>query len=268
MGLASDLQVITPRAAAYYIKQGKQFGSQMVINQGNQTLNGLAVHREVLAECGFSGKDEVRLREGVEMLDGLLGDRGGEKGRRKGLTKREGRLVGEAKQSVAKGLVVVEGVISDLRNDDSKEAEQAQGDLEVMREAIQRGAKNEDTLPGAMRDLHKALSHPKAVALADDRGGVALREVLLVQADGLKKIQEARALRPGTPEHTARLDLLDGIVLELVRRARKSAKAAARAKGQPVIERAFLLDQLYSSDSQHDDDDATDNTDAVSINQT
>lgn len=139
-------------------------------------------------------------------------------------------------QSVATGLVIVDGVISDLLNDDSRDATQTQDELALMRNTIHLGAKNEDTLPGALHDLHGALSHPKAATLMDERGGAALREVLLEQADGLKNIQEARALRSWTPEHTERLDLLDGIVLELVRRARKSAKAAARAKGQTACD--------------------------------
>ncbi len=220
------------------------------------------MHREALAACGFVGKDEAKLKDAVGMLDASVGDRGGEKGRRKGLTKQEGRLVEGAKQSVAQGLVIVDGVISDLRDDDSKDAEQAQSELEVMRDTIKRDAKDEDKLPGALRDLHKTLSHPKAAALVNERGGEALKGVLLGQADGLKAIKENRALRPGTPEHTERLDLLDGIVLELVRRARKSARAAARAKGQPSIERAFLLDQLYSGDSQSADADDNTDTDA------
>lgn len=48
-----------------------------MIKQGNQTLNGLTVHREgALAKCGFVKKDEARLKKAVEMLDASVGDRG------------------------------------------------------------------------------------------------------------------------------------------------------------------------------------------------
>jgi hypothetical protein len=44
---------------------------------------------------------------------------------------------------------------------------------------------------------------------------------------------------------TAMLDLLDGIVVQNVRRARRAAKAAGRKIGNAAILKEFKLDKLY-----------------------
>jgi len=49
----------------------------------------------------------------------------------------------------------------------------------------------------------------------------------------------------GTPTETARLDLVDGLIVELCRAARRAARAAARALGRPEIAKAFELTHLY-----------------------
>jgi len=49
----------------------------------------------------------------------------------------------------------------------------------------------------------------------------------------------------GTPEETAQLDLIDGIIVGLTRSAREAAVSAAKALGEPAIKAAFRLNQLY-----------------------
>lgn len=255
--MEKELQKLSARAKERYIKAGKKFGSELVVKQGNQTLNALVVHGVVLALHGFSAKDAERLGWGVKQLEEALANRGEEQGRRKGMSKIEMRQVRDGKLAAKQGASVLGGVIAALRDEDGADAERLQLELEVERTQIKRDAKNADRVPATLRHLHKVLSNPKVATWADERGGEALKATLLEQADRLDTLQKDRALRPGTSEHTEHMDLLDGIVLDLVRRASQSAKSAAKSKGQASIERAFILDQIYT---HRDDSDATDAT--------
>jgi hypothetical protein len=49
----------------------------------------------------------------------------------------------------------------------------------------------------------------------------------------------------GTRVETEQLDLLDGIIVTLVRNARKAARAAAKRLGKPSLVADFELTKLY-----------------------
>jgi hypothetical protein len=51
----------------------------------------------------------------------------------------------------------------------------------------------------------------------------------------------------GTPEETQRLDQIDGIIIDICRRARDAAVAASKHLGDPAILKAFKLDKLYAA---------------------
>lgn len=50
--------------------------------------------------------------------------------------------------------------------------------------------------------------------------------------------------RSGTPIETERLDVLDGIVIELVRQARAAARVAATITGNQALAQAYAIDDL------------------------
>lgn len=66
----------------------------------------------------------------------------------------------------------------------------------------------------------------------------------------LELITKARAEHSvpfGTPEQTAKLNLLDGLLVTLLRQVRRAARAAARKHARPEIAKAFELNKLYSA---------------------
>ena len=78
------------------------------------------------------------------------------------------------------------------------------------------------------------LTHPESGRERSRRDGSRLRASVA-----------ARAGSPGTPAETEQLDLLDGIIVALVRGARKAARAAAKRLGTPALTADFELTKLY-----------------------
>jgi|JI10StandDraft_1071094.scaffolds.fasta_scaffold287400_3 hypothetical protein len=54
------------------------------------------------------------------------------------------------------------------------------------------------------------------------------------------------ARRPGTPDDTERLDVLDGMIIELVRQARAAARVASTLTGNQALAQAYAIDDLLS----------------------
>ena len=70
---------------------------------------------------------------------------------------------------------------------------------------------------------------------------------LVEQAGALRAQARSATGARGTPEATERLDLIDGIILELVRQAQKAADVAGKELGEPALAKVFALTALYGS---------------------
>lgn len=76
------------------------------------------------------------------------------------------------------------------------------------------------------------------------RGGADLPAKLRAQAAALDAAHAAAQVRTGTPEQTATLDLIDGLMIEQLRAIRRLARRAATHHGDPSIADAFSLAAL------------------------
>jgi hypothetical protein len=76
------------------------------------------------------------------------------------------------------------------------------------------------------------------------RNGAGLGAQLRTQAEQLDRDHHAALVRQGTPEHTAKLDLIDGLLIERLRAIRKIARRASTRVGDPTIADAFSLAAL------------------------
>jgi hypothetical protein len=79
------------------------------------------------------------------------------------------------------------------------------------------------------------------------RGGPKAITDLAAHAGALRAAAQTSSVGPGTPEQTERLNLIDGIILELVREARAAADSAGKALGEPSLVTAFALTELYGT---------------------
>ncbi len=99
-------------------------------------------------------------------------------------------------------------------------------------------AKQLDALQGALKDSVIADA-------AKNQGGPQAVIDLKSAAKALRDAAKAKAEPRGTPVETETLDLIDGIIVSLVRMAREAADAAARELSEPAIATAFELSAIY-----------------------
>ncbi|MBK9264693.1 MAG: hypothetical protein IPM54_33535 [Polyangiaceae bacterium] len=93
--------------------------------------------------------------------------------------------------------------------------------------------------------LQAMLKEPAIADAAKDRGGPKVVTDLAAYAQALRDAAKAKAEPRGTPVETETLDLIDGIIVSLVRMAREAAEAAARESSEPAMATAFELSALY-----------------------
>jgi hypothetical protein len=95
--------------------------------------------------------------------------------------------------------------------------------------------------------LGDALKNKVVAAEAKEQGGPEAVAELEASIAALRKADQEDVGVRGTPVETMKLDLLDGIIVQQVRRARRAALAASKRLGNPALVEAFKLDKLYRS---------------------
>jgi hypothetical protein len=245
-----DLSTLSPKARAEYIRIGRQYGSTDTLAQANQTLTGLGKYAPELVRHGFSLGDGTRL-EGAR--DGLI-EAGVGRNEKVGARKVTSHAYVDA---LAHGKAKREDARSILDNakralSESVDATAVAG-VNVIKAALQQtrsaGADGEK-LAGHLDTLRLALGDPSVIAEVSGRGGLDAGMDLQIAADALRAASKERAGAPGTPgtpAETEQLNLLDGIIVGLVRGARKAARPAAKRLGMPALMADFELTKLYAS---------------------
>lgn len=223
-------------------KTGQGFSSPDSLEQAYLTLSGLEKFRAELEQYGgFTAADETELVDARDhhLIAGVDRDEAIAKRKSTNQTLLEAQFDGKEKRSRAR-MILMNGRSRLLR----------QGKREAVR-AID-AAIDTTTSAGSDPDaLRRQLGVLAAVITdnADVAGAIPNAEALATElTTAAATIQAAHAVKPvggGTPTETAALDLVDGLIVELCRAARRAARAAARALGRPEIAKAFELKALY-----------------------
>ncbi len=245
--MAFDPLTIAPEARAHYIRIGKRFGSDDTLAQADKTLAALRDYGDSVARTGFGSgqasiltdvRDELsaasvhrlEARADKKVTDAALLDamRDGKTARftvRAALSAARFQLFNAGDQASVNDIDAVLDRTSSAGADAAKLASQLEALDEVAQEA------------------------PVAAALGDQAAD--LHTQLQARVDALHTARAEKAAPHGTPAATEDLDLLDGLIVTLVRTARKAARAAARLEGTPAIAKSFELDQLYKTSRGH-----------------
>jgi hypothetical protein len=148
-------------------------------------------------------------------------------------------------------------VLQNSRSDLWESAEQAAGEalreLDTALEQTRTAEKDAEKLAVQLGVLLRVLggakaqpAHPLLVKAAQLRGGEAAVKALSLQVASLQ--EAAKQGSPGgTATETEEMDLLDGIIVTLTRKARKAAREADKKAGTKSLSKEFALDKLYQS---------------------
>lgn len=238
-----NLDTIAPKRRLEYIIVGRQYGSQLTLDQADDFLEALAEYAAHLVSRGFAPRDVDRL---MELRDALLESgilRGSAQAAVTAATAAYSKALGRGKQARRDADVILRAAQTDLADAGNEELVSR---IEIALRSTASAGANGEQLRAQLATLREVLVlEPVAAATADRGGAAAVTEIDAAVAE-LRAAEQARPGKPGTPEETERLDLIDGMIVDLVRRARRAARAAAKALGKPAIAEAFELRALYA----------------------
>lgn len=237
-----QLDEIKPAARDHYRSLGAQYGPDDVRDQGQKTANALTEFGSFLRPQGFVEADTTRL--GELLVEHAAGD-----------AQRESKKI--AKKTTNKALVnaMLDGKKvrrqgrSVLLNSRRPLFEQGQlavvASIDSALAQTQSAGADPAVLATQLKLLQDTLTAEAIAAVAAERGGTEALAALQLAADTLRSADQDKTVPRGTPTQTAHLDLIEGMIIVLVRDARRAARAAADALGRPEIAKAFELDELY-----------------------
>ncbi len=102
-----------------------------------------------------------------------------------------------------------------------------------------------EKMASQLDQLGVVLADPEVVTATVNSGGPKAVLDTAARAASLRAVSQSAAVPRGTPEETEKLDLIDGLILGLVRQARDCAETAAKELGEPSMVSAFELTKLY-----------------------
>jgi hypothetical protein len=242
-----DLEKLPNARKLKLIRLGEQFGSQDTLDQANQTLGAYKIHGPLLKTSGFGAKHAAEL-EGAR--DGLVAagvGREAAKGKKKVTGEAYVAAYSQAATARINARAVLAGVKEDLEASDAAEAAEAERIVASALRQTRAAAKKAEPLAQQLALLVPALKDAVVAKEAADQGGPEALADLEASIAALRKADQEDVGVRGTPVETEKLDLLDGIIVQQVRRARRAALAASKRLGNPALVEAFKLDKLYRS---------------------
>jgi polyhydroxyalkanoate synthesis regulator phasin len=240
-----DLNAYTGEARKRLIYLGRQYSSEDTLKQADKTLAGLKTYGAPLILFGFSKRDAALLGDARDTLIAAGVTRSAVQGSRKVTNKDYDGAIKEGKLSREGARSVLDGALRELRLTAKEEAGSATNELETTLAQTSQTSDDASILANQLELLQATLQRESLKEVLAERGGPEISKGLPEQIKSLRSAASKDVAPRGTPEETERLDLTDGIIIELVRSAKKSAKVLSKRLGQPSILVSFALDHLY-----------------------
>lgn len=244
-----NLEAIPAEAAAKLTLIGESFSSPDALGQAYITLKGLEDFRAELEQYGgFAAEDEQELADARDhhLIAGV--DRDEAIANRKSTNQTLLEAMFDAKEKRSRARNILMNARSRLQRKGKRDAVRA---IDAAIDTTTSAGSDPDALRRQLGVLAGVITDN-----ADVAGAVRNAEALATElTTASATVQAAHAVKPvggGTPTETARLDLVDGLIVELCRAARRAARAAARALGRPEIAKAFELTRLYKKTRRAD----------------
>jgi hypothetical protein len=242
-----DLDKIPQPLRGKLIKLGEQFSSQDTLDQANQTLSAYKTNADALKGSGFAPQHAKELEAARDGLVEAGVGRQEARGRKKVTGKAYVDAMNGAQSARVNARAVLMGVKEDLEGSADAGAPAVERDVEAVLKQTRVAPDKAEPLAQQLAQLAGALKNKEIAAAATDQGGPEALAAAEGAIAALRKADQEDVGGRGTPVETETLDLLDGIIVRHVRRARRAAEAAARRLGNPALVEAFRLDKLYRS---------------------
>ena len=241
--MALDLDAFPAKVRLKQINLGRGFGSEDTLAQANQTLLAHGKYAAAVAADGFVAADATRL---AEARDGLIAagvGREAAKGEKKTTSKAYVAAMNAAQTVRLSARSILEGARDDL--EEAGDEATADG-VTTLLDATKASPDLAEPMAVQVDLLRGKLEEATVKAKSDARGGVGAAGKLVAAAAALRKADGEDTGGVGTPAETQRLDQLDGIIIGLVRKARRAGVAAGKRLGDPALAGGFRLDKLYA----------------------
>ena len=225
---------------------GEQFGTSDVLRQLERFHEADRQTGAIPASFGFTESDKTQLGQLAAAITDASGVRLDTRVARSTSTDDYREAVSAGKSAVRTTRAVLSNTVAALGlvpGADSKETRSA------IRAALDRlGAigRSKTKLQEQLRLLITTLGESKIAGAAAERGGADALTALAKAIETIAAKTEPAAKVPGTPADTRRLNLLEGLAVSLLRRARAAARAWASAKKDPTLARPYELEFLYA----------------------
>ncbi len=240
-----DFNKFAPERRAELIKKGKAYSSRETLAQANQTLISLKLHGSKLVNHGFNALDAAELESARDALAASGVGREQRLVDKRTVSMTQGAEMNRAQTLRIRSIAMLNAARRMLRDDTSEASMAAVLVIDATLERHKAAPPTPELMAVQLEALRDVLAHPAIAKAAKSRGGTELASALTPQVIALRAVNQASDSRGGTPEETETLNLLDGVIVELVRGARHAARAAARALGEPTVAEAFKLTALY-----------------------
>jgi hypothetical protein len=227
------------------IETGRYFASEDTLDQANQTLGALVESGELIADFGFGEEDKEDLTEGRDLLVDAGVARADKRAGKKTTSAKFVAALKKGKNARRRSRAVLGSGVQQLRKSSDALSQTAAQEARAVLEGTRRAEANPEKLATQLDQLKAELSKEPMAAAVARRGGPAAVTLLTESATELRAATASKATPRGTPDQTERLDLLDGIIVGLVRSAREAARSAANELGRPAVAKAFELKKLY-----------------------
>jgi hypothetical protein len=238
--MAWSIHMLAPGAREHYLVLGRRYTATQVLEQANKALAAYATYGAELAEDGFGAEDGQHL---AEVRDALYAQVNlcSLTGVARAVIKQahvEARRSARQERRSARLLLDIAHVTLRDRGD----SETAQAVKTVLGQSHRLRAPAD--LFNHLQMLHRALTHPAVVPVIASRGGVKATRRLVEARDALQAATRENASHPLVRAEAEQREVIEGMLVALVRSAGEAARLASRRLGLPSIAVAFRLTHL------------------------
>jgi hypothetical protein len=238
--MAWSIHALAPEAREHYLELGRRYTAAQVLEQANKALTGYAMYAAELADDGFGAEDGQHLAELRDALYEQLFacDRTSIVRAVSKQAQVDARRSARQERRSARLLLDIAHVV--LRNGGDTESANA---VKVALGQTQR-LRSPAHLFDHLQALHRVLTLPAVVPVIASRGGERATRRLVEARDALLAATRENAGHPEVRAEAEAREVIEGVLVSLVRSAAEAARLATRRLGLPSIADAFRLTHL------------------------